>query len=211
MNDGTVFIIDDDEGARRSVCALVESIGLKADEFPSAEKFLEKFEGGKFSLQQPTCVVLDYEMPGVNGLALQQKLRAAGCEIPVIVVSGRVDVQRAVSVMQAGAVTLLQKPYKASELEDHIRDCLESNARLLQSKEAEEEVASKLSTLDAKEKSVLQAVMEGLANKQIANRLDIGLRTVELRRANIMKKLGVRSIPEVVRMVTLHESKSNSS
>lgn len=187
--------------------ALVESISLQAVEFASAEAFLAYFEAGSVPLNQPTCIVLDYEMPGADGLALQQMLREAGCETPVIVVSGRVDVQRAVSVMQAGAVTLLQKPYKANELEDHIRDCLKSNAQLLKDREAEKELASKFDTLDAKEQKVLQAIVEGLANKQIARRLDIGLRTVELRRANILKKLGVRSIPEVVRMVTLHESK----
>lgn len=197
MSDvGTVFVIDDDADGRRSVVALVESFGFRAEAFDSAEHFLDSQRTA-----EPGCVVADLRMPGISGLELQEKLAAMGSSLPVIIISAFADVPTAVRAMRSGVVTLLQKPYAPAELRESICEALELNAQARQRAEWLAEVRRRLESLTAPERDVLELVSAGIPNKTIAQRLNLGLRTVEARRHAIMRKMQAGSLAELLRMV----------
>jgi two-component system, LuxR family, response regulator FixJ len=199
MNENkTVFVVDDDPGARESVAALVKSRGLQVSTFSSAEEFLSSYDPSKRG-----CLVLDVRMTGMTGLELQEKLAAQGFTLPVIIITGHADVPMAVRAMQAGAVTFLEKPAAEQELWASIQKALESEHREQQQQSLRAEVESRLETLTQAEKDVMDKLLAGKPNKIIASELDLGLRTVELRRSNIMKKMQADSLAELVRLVLL--------
>lgn len=193
---GTVFVIDDDAEDRRSVVALVESFGFRAEGFDSAERFLESQRTG-----EPGCVVADLRMPGMGGLELQQQLAAMGSLLPVIIISAFADVPTAVRAMRGGAITLLQKPYVPTELRESIREAFELNAEARKQAEWLAEIRRRLESLTAVERDVLEMVAAGIPNKTIAQRLNLGLRTVEARRHAIMQKMQAGSLADLLRMV----------
>ena len=194
----TVYVVDDDASVRDSVLALVKSKGLTSRGFSSAEEFLLFTE-----IQQPACVVMDIRMPGMSGLDLQQQMATSGNPLPVVMVTGYADVAMAVRAMQNGAVTFLQKPCSDQELWQGIQLALEKGSSDYASQKQRQEIESRLATLSDDEQGVLQKILEGHPNKKVAADLDIGLRTVELRRSNIMKKMLANSHPELVRMCML--------
>ena len=199
MNDkSTVFIVDDDAAARESVVALVSFKGLNAKGFASAEEFLAQYDPGT-----PGCLVLDVRMPGMSGLQLQQSLRERGSTLPVVVITGYADVPMAVRAMQNGAVTFLEKPCQEQELWRGIESALNVEQAQQALRKQKTELESRLATLTQDEVAVLSKLLEGLPNKRIAADLDIGLRTVELRRSNIMRKMDANSLPELVRMAIM--------
>jgi FixJ family two-component response regulator len=199
----SVFIVDDDPAARESVAALVGSHGLSTKTFASAADFLAAFEPS-----QRGCLVLDVRMTGMTGLELQQELAKRGYKIPVIVITGFADVPTAVRAMRAGAVTFLEKPCSDKELWASIETALQWEAQSRQQRSHREEILARRATLTPAEIQVLERLLAGKANKAIAGELDLGLRTVELRRATIMKKMEANSLAELVRLILSIEDPS---
>jgi two-component system, LuxR family, response regulator FixJ len=198
VSDSTVFVVDDDEGARESVVALVGLKGLRAEAFSSAEDFLAQYDPGRKG-----CIVIDVRMAGMSGLDLLQKLRARQSSLPVIVITGFADVPMAVRAMQEGAVTFLEKPCQEQELWQAIQQALEIERTQHAERKQRTETEARLKMLTEDELEVFRRLLAGHANKRIASDLDIGLRTVELRRSNIMKKMQATSLPDLVRMAIL--------
>jgi FixJ family two-component response regulator len=196
--NSTVYVVDDDAAARESVMALVSVKGVPAKGFASAEEFLNHYDACLTG-----CLVADVRMSGMSGLQLLQQLRARGSTLPAIVITGYGDVPMAVKAMQAGALTFLEKPCQEQELWQAIQQALDKEKSLQSLRRQTGEIQTRLTTLTEDEVAVLRKLLEGLPNKRIAVDLDIGLRTVELRRSNIMKKMGAASLPELVRMAIL--------
>jgi FixJ family two-component response regulator len=196
--NATVFVVDDDAAARESVLALVSLKGVRAQGFASAEEFL-----ANYTPEMTGCLVVDVRMTGMSGLQLLQQLQAKKSTLPAIVITGYADVPMAVKAMQSGAMTFLEKPCQEQELWQAIQQALDKEQSLLAARRQQGEVESRLATLTEDEVAVLHKLLEGLPNKRIAVDLDIGLRTVELRRSNIMKKMSANSLPELVRMAIL--------
>jgi len=197
-NDSTVFVVDDDTGARESVMALVRQKGLNAEGFSSAEEFLSRY-----SPAVKGCAVVDVRMAEMSGLDLLKKLKSRKSMLPVVVITGYADVPMAVHAMQEGAVTFLEKPCQEQELWQAISQALEIEQNQHVQRRERAELESRLSTLTDDELEVFRRLLAGHANKRTAADLDIGLRTVELRRSNIMKKMQATSLPDLVRMAIL--------
>ena len=197
-NQSTVHIIDDDTAVRESLLALVSMKGLNAKGYSSAESFL-----GNLQSADTGCVVCDVRMPGLTGLQLLEKMAERKSTLPVIIITAFADVPTAVRAMQAGAVTFLEKPANDSDLISAIQQALNLEQAQQALRRQKVDVENKLTTLTPDEIAVMRKMLEGLPNKRIASDLDIGLRTVELRRSNIMKKMGAGSLAELVRLALL--------
>lgn len=194
--DPVVFVVDDDAAVRNSLRFLVEAAGLKTVAFASAREFLQGYDPA-----QPGCLVLDVRLPGMSGLELQQQLLASGIRIPVIIVTGFGDVPNAVQAMRAGAIDFIEKPYNDRLLLEKIQQALEMDSQERALQESRREVLARLSTLSAREQEVMERVVNGLANKQIAGDLGISTKTVEAHRARVMEKMRADSLAELVRLV----------
>lgn len=190
----TVFVIDDDPAARESIGMLITSQGMAVETFPSAEAFLESYQPDR-----PGCVVTDMKMLEISGVELQQRLLQMGERIPVILISAYANTRIAVEAMRAGAITFLEKPCQQDEILEAVREALALDSKW-RSEAGEAEIAEgNYAKLNAGEREVMKLMMEGKANKVIANRLDVSLRTVEARRHNVFKKMDVDNIPDLVR------------
>jgi len=196
--DSTVFVVDDDAAARQSVVALVTFKGLKARGFASAEEFLEQCNP-----RNKGVVVADMRMAGLSGLDLLQRLKECNCTLPVVMITGYADVPLAVKAMQAGAVSFLEKPCQEKELWKGIVQALEIEQNRHAQRAHKAEIESRLASLKPDEQVVLRRLLEGQPNKRIAADLKLGLRTIELRRSKIMKKMQAESLPDLVRMAML--------
>ena len=199
-SDATVFVVDDDRAARESVVALVTLKGLTAKGFSSADEFLSQYDP-----TQKGCLVVDVRMAGPSGLDLLRQLNVRKSSLPVVVVTSHADVAMAVRAMQAGATTFLEKPCQEEELWLAIEHALEIEQTQFARRKERVEIEGRLATLTEDEREVFRRLLQGHANKRIAADLDIGLRTVELRRSNIMKKMQAASLPDLVRMAILIE------
>jgi FixJ family two-component response regulator len=197
QGEATVFIVDDDPAARRLIAALVRAKQVRAETYASAEEFLGAYDGS------PGCLVTDLRMKGMTGLELQQLLKTKGIKLPVIVVTAFADVPTAVTVMKAGAVGFLEKPWRGEELWSSIKTGLDIARLRRQQEERQADIQQRISQLTPDETRVLNELVAGKPNKLIATELDIGLRTVELRRSNIFKKMKAESLAELVQMVLL--------
>lgn len=196
----TVFVVDDDEAARESVMALVSLQGVAAKGFRSAEDFLAQYQ-----VADKGCLVVDVRMRGMSGLELLEELAGRGSALPVVVITGYGDVPLAVRAMQMGAVTFLEKPCQEQALWHGIREALDiENTQHLQRKQRAE-VEERLAMLTEEETVILRGVLQGSQNKRIAADMKIGLRTIEMRRAGIMRKMKAESLAELVRMAILAE------
>lgn len=191
-----VYVVDDDEDARKSLCALVLSMGLAARDFDSAEAFLRRYDPN-----QPGCLVTDYRMAGTSGLELQQQLNWRGVKIPVIMITAYATASLAVEVMRQGAVTLLEKPCDNQVLWDAIRQGLIRDARQRRAEQVRREIEIRLETLSPQERRVLDLMLAGKSNKLMALELGVSTRTIEGRRQRIFKKSGADSLPDLVRLV----------
>ena len=192
----TVYIIDDDPAVRDSVSALVGSAGLKMQSFPSAESFLKEKHPN-----QSGCVVTDYRMLGMSGVELLEQIQRSDFPLPVILISAFADVPLAVRAMEAGAVTILEKPCRDEQLLSAIRKGLIQDAQQQQARERKREIRQRLDTLTPEELDVMQKMVAGMLNKVIAGEMLISLRTVETRRHRVFEKMQVGSLAELVRMV----------
>ncbi len=196
----TVFIVEDDPAVLRSVRALVEAHGFASEGFCSAEEFLSSYDR-----EAPGCLVTDLRLPGINGVALQQRLREQGSCLSVIAISGYADVSGAVELMQKGALTLLEKPYEQGMLLAAIRRALRLNEDRRTLERRRREFESRFNQLTSGEHQVLKQLIQGASNKQIAFDLRIAVRTVEYRRKNILSKLGAGSVVAAARQLAEHE------
>jgi FixJ family two-component response regulator len=196
FEQATVFVIDDDQQARESVCALVQSMSLRSRAFASAEEFLEHIDRDVRG-----CVVTDLRMLGMNGLELQDTMRARGIIIPVILITAYPRTSLTVRAMKQGAVTLLEKPYEEDDLWDAVREALRMSELQYDKQTRRRDILQRLELLTPKEQQVMELMIEGVANKVIAKRLDVSIRTVENRRHDIFEKMHARSLAELVRMV----------
>jgi FixJ family two-component response regulator len=198
QSEPVIFIVDDDPAARNSLAALVESRRLPVESFSSAEEFIQQYDPAKRG-----CLIADVRMTGMSGLELLEQMAERGLHLPVIVITGFADVPMAVRAMRAGAVTFLEKPCGEQEIWDAIQTALDAEAKANELKQKRGEIEARYARLKPVEVDVLNKLMAGLTSKTIAYELQLGLRTVELRRANIMDKMGAKSLPELVRLVLL--------
>lgn len=192
-----VYIVDDDPAARESVAALVQSRGMQTKTFASAEEFLKSAHQDEVR----GCLVLDVRMKGMGGLDLQEELQRRHISLPVIIITGYADVPMAVRALQGGAVSFLTKPCKPENLWGTILQAVEQDRTERRKSDQQRAIERKLAMLTSDERLVLSKILEGVPNKRIARDLDIGLRTVELRRSNLMKKMEAESLAELIQMV----------
>ncbi|MBM3970429.1 MAG: response regulator transcription factor [Planctomycetes bacterium] len=190
--EATVYVVDDDPAVRDSVSALVNSAGLRAQTFPSAEAFLADYKP-----EQPGCLVTDLRMLGMSGLDLLETLAKSESPLPAILISAYADVPVAVRAIEKGAVTVLEKPCRNDQLVQAIHKALERNAV----QRTEQDIKARLATLTPEEYEVMQRMVAGKLNKVIASELLISLRTVETRRHNAMEKMKAESLAELVAFV----------
>jgi two-component system, LuxR family, response regulator FixJ len=197
--DPTIFLVDDDPAVLRSLTALVEVVFPKVRAFCSAVDFLDAYRP-----PCPGCLVLDVAMPGLNGLELQRKLTQDKIELPIVFITGHGNVQMAVGAMQAGAINFLEKPFHEQELWDSIRKALEFDTQNRRRRARRHRVEERMAILSEGERAVLNLILDGKLNKEIAAELGLSNRTVEDRRARLMKKMGARSIAELVQLALTH-------
>ena len=193
MDEQTVFIVDDDAAVRDSIQELVESVGLRAESHSSGQEFLASYQS-----QRSGCLVLDVRMAGMSGLVLQEKLNELGARIPVIIITGHGDVPMAVHALKAGAVDFVQKPYRHQLLLDSINNALTMDTIARRSLDESQNHDRQLATLTKREQEVLDKLLAGNISKQIARELGISTRTVEAHRQNLLRKLGIGSVKELM-------------
>jgi len=193
MAEQTVFIVDDDAAVRDSIQELVESVDLQAQSYASGQAFLDSFQP-----ERPGCLVVDVRMADMSGLLLQQKLGDLGAGIPIIIITGHGDVPMAVHALQAGAVDFIQKPYRDQLLLDSIIKALAADAAARRSAAGTDDLDRHLAALTKREREVLDKLLEGGSSKHIARDLGISPRTVEAHRQNLLHKLEVGSVKELM-------------
>ncbi len=196
ISEPTVYIVDDDDSACRSLKALVMTLGLQVETFSSAKQFLDQFDPSRHG-----CVVTDLRMEGMSGIELQERLAASGSAIPVIVITAFAETRSTVKAMKSGAVTVLEKPCGDKDLQEAIRAALAEDAKARLAAQAQSELRERLRSLTPEESIILGLMVEGAANKVIARRLGVSVRTIENRRQRIFEKTGAKSLAELVRLV----------
>jgi len=195
MSDAIVYVVDDDEAVRRSLARLVRSVGLKVDTFASAQAFLE--HKGQ---DRPSCLVLDVRLPGLSGLDLQTAMGQSQRTMPIIFITGRGNVPMTVRAMKGGAQDFLEKPFDDQELLDAIQRAL-ARSQEARAEDAERaDIERRLAALTPRERQVLELVVAGLLNKQIAGELGAAEKTIKVHRGRVMKKMQAGSVAELVRM-----------
>jgi FixJ family two-component response regulator len=188
-----VHVIDDDDSIRELLTWLMKRNAIRAEAYPNAKSFLKAYRPGT-----PGCLILDLYMPGMSGLDLQQYLKEAGIEMPVIFLSGRADVPKAVAAVKSGAIDFIEKPFDYRRIVELVRECLRRDAEARAGREAARGRAERLATLTQREREVLERVIAGKVNRLIAEEMQISIKTVEAHRARIMEKLAVDSVAELV-------------
>jgi RNA polymerase sigma factor (sigma-70 family) len=192
----TVYVVDDDGSTRELLAWLMKRNQLAVEAFPDARAFLKAYRP-----EQPGCLVLDLNMPGMSGLDLQQHLKDQGVVIPVIFLSGRADIPRAVKAVRDGAIDFIEKPFDYKRVVELVRQCLERDRIERVRGERKRVVGERLAQLTQREREVLDLVVAGKLNREIAEALDISVKTVEAHRARLMEKLEVGSLAELVQAV----------
>jgi len=192
----TVFLVDDDPAILRILTRLVRSLGLKAAAYKSADAFLKAYQP-----PEPGCLVLDVRMPGMSGLEVQSHLAATQDTLPIIFITGYGDVRMAVEAMERGAFSFLEKPFRTQELCDKIQEAVGLAEKNWQRRREREDAVARLATLTPAERRVLEPLVAGGTNKMVAAGLGISVRTVEVHRARIMKKLRLKTRTELLKLV----------
>jgi two-component system, LuxR family, response regulator FixJ len=194
-SDPTVFVVDDDDAVRDSLSVLLESAGYTVRPFSSSPAFLDQAASLPFG-----CALIDIRMPDIDGLDLQEKLRARGIDLPIIIITGHGDVPMAVRAMRAGAIDFVEKPFAEDVILAGIVRALDQGERRRREAAGSEAIVERLALLTGREREVLDQLIIGHPNKVIAANLDISPRTVEIHRARVMDKMQARSLSELVRM-----------
>ncbi len=193
--ESTVYVVDDDPASRRLITSLLEAIFSRVQTFESAGEFLQAYQH-----DHPGCLVLDVAMPGMSGLELQKTLAERDIQLPIVFLTGHANVQMAVGAMQAGAVNFLEKPFREQELWESVRRAFDLDRQRRRERIGRNDGEQKVSKLAAGEREVLALILEGMFNKEIAAQLNLSIRTVEDRRARLMRKLEVGSVVELVQL-----------
>jgi two-component system response regulator FixJ len=197
IDEPVVHVIDDDEAARDSLKFLVECAGHTVRGYDSATGFLASIEGGDLA---PGCIVTDVRMPRMTGVELVEKLHQLGIREPIIVITGHADVPMAIQAMKAGVCDFIEKPFSDDTILTAIDAALAKRGAEADADEERRDIAERIASLSVREREVLDALVEGKANKVIAYDLGISVRTVEVYRAKVMTKMRVRSLSELVRL-----------
>ena len=190
-----VFVVDDDASLREAIKSLLRSVGLQVEVFGRAADFLKK----KLP-DVKSCLVLDIRLPGVSGLDFQAELVKANIHIPIVFITGHGDIPMTVRAMKAGAVEFLTKPFRDQDLLDAVQIALERDRKRRAEDRAIDELRAHFDALTPREQQVISLVTAGLMNKQIAAELGVSEITVKVHRGSVMKKMGARSLADLVRM-----------
>ncbi len=192
-------IIDDDEAIRDALSWLLQSRGVASATWPSAEAFLEAWNASGESLQG--CLLLDIRMDGMSGLELFEHLQGNGLKLPVIFLTGHGDVPMAVSSLKKGAFDFVEKPFNDNELVNRVIEAMDADARNQEKQAISASVQSRLDTLTTRERQIMELILVGKFNKVIADELQISMRTVEVHRAHLFEKMGVRTAVELAQLL----------
>jgi FixJ family two-component response regulator len=194
-SDAIIAIVDDDPSVRKGLERLIRSSGWKTESFGSAQEFLASPR-----TDAPTCVVLDLQLPGLSGLDLQKQMTEAGVETPIVFLTGHGDIPASVKAMKAGAIEFLTKPADEQDLLNAIQEAIERDRRIRQQRADVRDLRDRHESLTSREREVMQQVVSGLLNKQIAAELKITEDTVKFHRGHIMRKMRAGSLADLVRM-----------
>jgi len=194
--DPTVFIVDDEAAVAESLRWLIESVGLKVETFPTAGEFLARYRPGRAG-----CLVLDVRMPAMSGLELQERLNAQGILLPIIFITGHGGVQTAVRALKGGAIDFIEKPFDDQRMLDLVQKAIALDAEARRQSAAQADAAARYASLSSREREVLDLLIEGQTNKEIARSLGLSAKTVETHRANVMHKMAAPTMPHLVKQV----------
>ncbi len=192
---GNVYVIDDDEAMRDSLNFLLDSAGYRVTLFETAVSFLEALAGLEFG-----CVVSDVRMPGIDGIELLKRMKAAGSRFPILIMTGHGDVPLAVEAMKLGALDFLEKPFEDDRLTAMIEGAMRQADTTARTEAVTQDIAARVASLSPRERQVMEGLIAGLSNKLIAREYDISPRTIEVYRANVMTKMQANSLSELVRL-----------
>jgi len=193
--DAVIAIVDDDPSVREGLESLIRSAGWRAETFASALEFLARPRA-----EPPSCLILDLQLPGLSGLDLQKRMAEVELEIPIVFLTGHGNIPSSVQAMKAGAVEFLTKPVEEEELLHAIEEAVERDRHSRQQHAEMRELRDRYESLTAREQQVMQQVVSGLLNKQIAGELNISEYTVKIHRAHVMSKMYADSLADLVRM-----------
>jgi two-component system response regulator FixJ len=192
---GNVYIIDDDEAMRDSLSFLLDSAGYRVTLFETATSFLEALTRLEFG-----CIVSDVRMPGIDGIELLKRMKAAGSKFPILIMTGHGDVPLAVEAMKLGAVDFLEKPFEDDRLVAMIEGAIRQADTSARTEAMTQDITARIASLSPRERQVMDGLIAGLSNKLIAREYDISPRTIEVYRANVMTKMQANSLSELVRL-----------
>jgi FixJ family two-component response regulator len=195
MPEPTVFVVDDDPSIRESVKKLLSSVGLRAETFGSTREFLSAPRA-----EAPACLVLDIRLPDVSGLEFQRELADANIDLPIIFITGHADIPMTVRAMKAGAVEFLTKPFRGQELLDAVQDAIARDRARWAERDQMRDIVARHESLTPREKEVMDLVVSGMLNKQVAAELGTSELTIKTHRARVMQKMEAESVADLVRM-----------
>jgi FixJ family two-component response regulator len=194
-SEAIVAVVDDDMSVREGLSSLIRSVGLRVETFASAQEFL-----ARAGAEAPSCLVLDLQLPGLSGLELQKRMAEGELDIPIVFLTGHGNIPASVQAMKGGAVEFLTKPFDEQELLNAIQEAIERDRRTRLLHGVVHDLRNRYDSLTAREQEVMQQVISGLLNKQIAAELSITEFTVKIHRGHVMQKMRADSLADLVRM-----------